>query len=316
MSGRFSSGNRLLHRSDHPFHPQPRRALESRDLAARQPLRHDRHDHRRAGHGVRPARHGGRHPLDHRPWWSAAPSACMRRTVVKMTQMPELVALMHSLVGLAACLVGFASYIDTSIQFTGAEKTIHEIEIYVGILIGAVTFSGSLIAFGKLSGKIGGKPLLLPARHWLNLVGLLVVIWFGRKFSAPIRSGRHDAADRDDRDRAAVRHPHGDGHRRRRHAGGGVDAQQLLGLGGGGDRLHAVERPADRHRRAGRFLRRDPVLHHVPRDEPQLHQRHRRRLRHRRRARRRPRAMRRSRPAKWSRSARPKPPNCCARPRA
>ncbi|MEK9802956.1 MAG: Re/Si-specific NAD(P)(+) transhydrogenase subunit beta [Curvibacter sp.] len=102
--------------------------------------------------------------------------------VVKMTQMPELVALMHSLVGLAACLVGFASYVDTSIQYQGAEKIIHEVEIYVGILIGAVTFSGSLIAFGKLNGRIGGKPLLLPARHWLNLVGLLVVIWYGREF--------------------------------------------------------------------------------------------------------------------------------------
>ena len=102
--------------------------------------------------------------------------------VVKMTQMPELVALMHSLVGLAACLVGFASYVDTSIQLTGAEKAIHEVEIYVGILIGAVTFSGSLIAFGKLNGKIGGKPLLLPGRHWLNLIALLVVVWFGREF--------------------------------------------------------------------------------------------------------------------------------------
>ena len=101
---------------------------------------------------------------------------------VQMTQMPELVALMHSLVGLAACLVGFASYIDTSVQFTGAEKAIHEMEIYIGILIGAVTFSGSIVAFGKLSGKIGGKPLLLPGRHWLNLLGLLVVIWFGRVF--------------------------------------------------------------------------------------------------------------------------------------
>ncbi|MFZ9509888.1 MAG: NAD(P)(+) transhydrogenase (Re/Si-specific) subunit beta, partial [Burkholderiaceae bacterium] len=104
--------------------------------------------------------------------------------VVKMTQMPELVALMHSLVGLAACLVGFASYVDTSIQYQGAEKIIHEVEIYVGILIGAVTFSGSLIAFGKLNGKIGGKPLLLPARHWLNLAALLVVIWFGGEFIA------------------------------------------------------------------------------------------------------------------------------------
>ncbi len=106
----------------------------------------------------------------------------MRRKVVKMTQMPELVALMHSLVGLAACLVGFASYIDTSAPLTGAEKTIHELEIYVGILIGAVTFSGSLIAFGKLNGKIGGSPMLLPGRHWMNLAGLLVVIWFGREF--------------------------------------------------------------------------------------------------------------------------------------
>ncbi|KVP58326.1 NAD(P) transhydrogenase subunit beta [Burkholderia ubonensis] len=101
---------------------------------------------------------------------------------VQMTQMPELVALMHSLVGLAACLVGFASYVDTSVQFSGAEKAIHEVEIYVGILIGAVTFAGSVVAFGKLSGKISGKPLLLPARHWLNLAALLVVIAYGRTF--------------------------------------------------------------------------------------------------------------------------------------
>ncbi|MDD2702209.1 MAG: Re/Si-specific NAD(P)(+) transhydrogenase subunit beta [Sideroxydans sp.] len=103
---------------------------------------------------------------------------------VQMTQMPELVALMHSLVGLAACLVGYANYIDpiASLNLSSAEKAIHEIEVYVGILIGAVTFSGSLIAFGKLAGKIGGKPLLLPARHWLNLIGLLVVIVFGYQF--------------------------------------------------------------------------------------------------------------------------------------
>jgi NAD(P) transhydrogenase subunit beta len=102
---------------------------------------------------------------------------------VQMTQMPELVALMHSLVGLAACLVGFASYVDTSTVFpTAAEKSVHEMEIYIGILIGAITFSGSVIAFGKLSGNIGGKPLMLPARHWLNLAGLLIVIWFGHAF--------------------------------------------------------------------------------------------------------------------------------------
>ena len=109
---------------------------------------------------------------------------------VQMTQMPELVAIMHSLVGLAACLVGFASYVDTSIAYTGAEKTIHEIEIYLGILIGAVTFSGSVIAWGKLSAKIGGKPVLLPGRHWLNLAGLIAVIWFGIQFAQS-----HDIAD-------------------------------------------------------------------------------------------------------------------------
>src|SRR5687768_15283365 len=104
--------------------------------------------------------------------------------VVKMTQMPELVALMHSLVGLAAVLVGYANYIDpaATAHFKGAEKTIHQAEIYIGILIGAVTFSGSLIAFGKLSGKISGKPMLLPGRHLINLAGLLAVIWSGAQF--------------------------------------------------------------------------------------------------------------------------------------
>jgi len=102
---------------------------------------------------------------------------------VKMTQMPELVAIMHSLVGLAACTIGYASFIDTSTVFaTAAERTVHELEIYIGVFIGAVTFSGSVIAFGKLSGKIGGRPVLLPARHWLNLAGLLVVIYFGAVF--------------------------------------------------------------------------------------------------------------------------------------
>ena len=111
--------------------------------------------------------------------------------IVRMTQMPELVALMHSLVGIAAVLVGYANYIDPAGagQFTGSEKTIHEIEIYLGILIGAVTFSGSLIAFGKLAGKISGKPVILPGRHLLNLAGLLAVIWFGGAFI-----GAHDVA--------------------------------------------------------------------------------------------------------------------------
>ena len=109
---------------------------------------------------------------------------------VEMTQMPELVAILHSLVGLAAVLVGYANFMDPSISFpTSIEKTIHEIEIYIGILIGAVTFSGSVIAFGKLSGKIGGSPMLLPARHWLNLGLLIAAIWFGADFVHQAETG-------------------------------------------------------------------------------------------------------------------------------
>jgi len=103
---------------------------------------------------------------------------------VQMTQMPELVALMHSMVGMAAVLVGYATFVDPEATkgFEGAAHTIHSMEIYIGIFIGAVTFSGSVAAFGKLSGRIGGSPLLLPARHWINLAGLLAVVYFGRMF--------------------------------------------------------------------------------------------------------------------------------------
>ncbi len=92
---------------------------------------------------------------------------------VEMTQMPELVAIMHSLVGMAAVLVGYANFMDNTVVIDGVEKTIHELEIYLGILIGAVTFSGSVIAFCKLSERINGKPMLLPGRHWFNLFLLI-----------------------------------------------------------------------------------------------------------------------------------------------
>jgi NAD(P) transhydrogenase subunit beta len=103
---------------------------------------------------------------------------------VQMTQMPELVALMHSMVGMAAVLVGYATYVDpeASKGLEAAAHAIHAMEIYIGIFIGAVTFSGSVAAFGKLSGRIGGSPLLLPARHWINLAGLVAVVYFGRMF--------------------------------------------------------------------------------------------------------------------------------------
>jgi NAD(P) transhydrogenase subunit beta len=100
--------------------------------------------------------------------------------------MPELVALMHSLVGLAAVLVGYANQIDpaTTAQYHGAAETFHEIEVCLGILIGAVTFSGSIVAFGKLSGRISGRPVLLPGRHRLNLAALLLVIVLAGRFLA------------------------------------------------------------------------------------------------------------------------------------
>jgi NAD(P) transhydrogenase subunit beta len=108
---------------------------------------------------------------------------------VRMTQMPELVAILHSLVGLAAVLVGFANFMDHALPLVGAEKTIHDVETYLGILIGAVTFSGSVIAFGKLNGSIGGKPLTLPGRHWLNLGLLVTTVVVGWQFIAQSAAG-------------------------------------------------------------------------------------------------------------------------------
>ncbi len=108
---------------------------------------------------------------------------------VEMTEMPELVAILHSLVGMAAVFVGYANFLDPTAEFAGVEKTIHEVEIYIGVLIGAVTFSGSVIAFGKLSGKIGGSPLKLPSGHWLNLGLLILALWFGDLFIAGALEG-------------------------------------------------------------------------------------------------------------------------------
>jgi len=103
---------------------------------------------------------------------------------VQMTEMPELVAILHSFVGMAAVLVGYAGYFgasgDAGHDLEGAAKTIHEIEIYIGVLIGAVTFTGSVVAFGKLKGLITSKPLTLPGRHWMNLgLGVLCILLGG-----------------------------------------------------------------------------------------------------------------------------------------
>ena len=99
---------------------------------------------------------------------------------VKMTEMPQLVAILHSFVGAAAVLVGLGLQLDKSAQtLEGVELTIHSIEIFVGVCIGSITFTGSVIAFGKLHGLISGKPLILPARHLLNLIIVASTVWLG-----------------------------------------------------------------------------------------------------------------------------------------
>lgn len=109
---------------------------------------------------------------------------------VAMTSMPELVAILHSFVGAAAVLVGIASYLEPSQSLTGIEATIHQLEIFVGVFIGAVTFTGSVIAFSKLRGIISSKSLLLPARHLLNLGMIGACVWLGAEFlKADLGSG-------------------------------------------------------------------------------------------------------------------------------
>jgi len=97
---------------------------------------------------------------------------------VAMTSMPELVAMLHSFVGAAAVLVGISTYLEPGDAYA-SDRTAHMVEIYVGVLVGAVTFSGSIIAFGKLRAIIGSKPLLLPGRHLLNVVALTACVALG-----------------------------------------------------------------------------------------------------------------------------------------
>ena len=110
---------------------------------------------------------------------------------VEMTSMPELVAILHSFVGLAAVLVGMATFLDPSHDLLeGTNRLIHDIEILLGVFIGGVTFTGSVVAFGKLRGSLSGKPLLLPGRHFINLGMVLVSIWLGSEF---LIQGKDDA---------------------------------------------------------------------------------------------------------------------------
>ena len=110
---------------------------------------------------------------------------------VEMTSMPELVAILHSFVGLAAVLVGVASFMDPGHgELMGSDKLIHEIEILLGVFIGGVTFTGSVVAFGKLRGSLSGKPILLPFRHFLNLGMVVASVYLSSQFLGQ----EHDAA--------------------------------------------------------------------------------------------------------------------------
>jgi H+-translocating NAD(P) transhydrogenase subunit beta len=166
---------------------------------------------------------------------------------VQMTSMPQLVAILHSFVGLAAVLVGFGTYLAafaTGGPSEGAGMLL--VEIFIGVCIGAVTFTGSVIAFLKLQGTISGRPLMLPGRHMINLAMLAATIVLGVLFVMARVPG----------------HPYllaatiitfilgtfRDGDRRSGYAGRRLDAQQLFRLGGRGGGLYAVERSADHHR--------------------------------------------------------------------
>jgi H+-translocating NAD(P) transhydrogenase subunit beta len=95
---------------------------------------------------------------------------------VGMTEMPQLVAAMHSLVGLAAVFISVGTHIEAVPHLSGVELVIHQVEIFIGAFIGAVTFTGSVVAFGKLAGRIDGKALQLPGRHVLNVILLAVCV--------------------------------------------------------------------------------------------------------------------------------------------
>ena len=98
---------------------------------------------------------------------------------VEMTGMPQLVAALHTFVGAAAVFIGINSHIAPPAGLAGAELIIHDVEIFLGVFIGAVTTTGSIIAFGKLSGRLDGKPLTLPGRNILNLIAVLGCVWLG-----------------------------------------------------------------------------------------------------------------------------------------
>ncbi len=97
---------------------------------------------------------------------------------VEMTQMPEMIAMLHSFVGIAAVLVGFNSYL------TEPADLVHQIEVFLGVFIGAITFTGSVVAYLKLAARISTAPLMLPGRNWMNLAAVVASVGLGGWFVA------------------------------------------------------------------------------------------------------------------------------------
>ncbi|MFT7520042.1 MAG: NAD(P) transhydrogenase subunit beta [Kiritimatiellia bacterium] len=108
---------------------------------------------------------------------------------VQMTSMPQLVAILHSFVGLAAVLVGYSTWLDVTAHHEGVEAVVHDVEIYLDVAIGAITFTGSIIAWLKLDGKLSGRPLLLPGRHFLNLAMVIAIVGICVPFTMDLMPG-------------------------------------------------------------------------------------------------------------------------------
>ena len=225
-------------------------------------------------------------------WWSlgigigGGIGAVIARRV-PMTAMPELVAAFHSLVGMAAVLVAAGALYAPAAFDIGTVGDIHKaslVEMSLGVAIGAVTFTGSVIAFLKLvrPHERRADHAAGPARHQYRRWRCALIFFI---YGLVVSQSQIDFW-LVTLHRLRARRAHHRPDRRRRHAGRDLDAQFLFGLGRGRHRLHARQFGADHHRRAGRLLGRDPVLHHVQGDEPQLHLGHPRRLRRRGRGRR------------------------------
>ena len=227
--------------------------------------------------------------------------------------MPELIAILHSFVGLAAVLVGWNSYLD--VEASASAQTDSPARCWASTTPRCSSACSSARSrsparswpTSSCPAQISSSPLMLPGRHVLNLGALVAFAVLTVVF---VIAPEHRPAGRDDRHRAAARLAPGRLDRRRRHAGRGVDAQQLLRLGRGRVGLPAQQQPADHHRRPGRLVRCLPVLHHVQGDEPVVH------LGHRRRLRRRGRVVRATTTttASTARSPPTTPPSCCSTP--